>query len=672
MAEQVKGLSIKLTLDSSELTSGLDRTQKQLKEQQRELRRIESAMKVDSSPIDGLNRKYQQLNKILGTLKERIDMQRQAVKLAQEQYDKGDGSLTRLEKEKDRLDRLTDSYDSYSASLGRTAAELERLNREQRNAKWDSLIDVGKKLSVVSASIVAAFTALTASVTGAAESIAEISEQAAEAGISAESFQRLTYAASLLGVKSETMSGSLRKVNSILGQIANGSGQSYAEALGKIGLSADELSEMDTEQAFLAIVDAMGKVTDSSELMGIATALFGEDLATKVLPFVEAGADALKEYGEEASTIGEEQIESAKRFQALWGNLKKEMLAVLAELLPSFNEALEGLLEIVKEDVAPALKSLIDGFNGLPDGVKKAIAAMAGIAAVAGPLTMAFGSLGKALSNVVSGLSGTIGASGGGGLLGLVAAHPAAAAAIASLTALFATAYATDEEFRESVEDLGSAIGGLATRIASGVAKIWNESLKPVWDSLSAVFAELMGKLIPVLSSLLEGLSEVLGKVMDALSPIVSLLAGTLGSLVERFAGWLSSVLDIVQALSPALGIVMDMVSPVIDLVTLLTNAIETLVSALKKAWDDSLIGKIVNGIAGFGEKIVDFFTGGDDGGNGGLPTGRSATRGSLPGSSSALPPSGGSDSRNYYVTINTTASHMSIDDIDRTLGENV
>ena len=75
MAETVKGINIKLSLDGKDLENEIKGINKDLKEQQRDLRAINANLKYDSSNLELWKKKQGQLNEILKSTKERLEKQ---------------------------------------------------------------------------------------------------------------------------------------------------------------------------------------------------------------------------------------------------------------------------------------------------------------------------------------------------------------------------------------------------------------------------------------------------------------------------------------------------------------------------------------------------------------------------------------------------------------------
>ena len=75
MAETIKGLNIKLGLDTTELEQNLKNITKELREEQKDLKSINNALKFDSGNLDLWQEKQDKLNSILETTKKRLEAQ---------------------------------------------------------------------------------------------------------------------------------------------------------------------------------------------------------------------------------------------------------------------------------------------------------------------------------------------------------------------------------------------------------------------------------------------------------------------------------------------------------------------------------------------------------------------------------------------------------------------
>ena len=90
------------------------------------------------------------------------------------------------------------------------------------------------------------------------------------------------------------------KVNGILGDIATGNGDKFADSLGLIGLTVDDLKGKNTDEAFLLIRDALSKVEDETIRVGVANDLLSERVAADIIPVLSKEAEVINDLRQEA------------------------------------------------------------------------------------------------------------------------------------------------------------------------------------------------------------------------------------------------------------------------------------------------------------------------------------------------------------------------------------
>ena len=89
MAETIKGLNIKLGLDSSELNEKLKNLKSELKDQQADLKAINTALRYDSSNVELWKQKQAKLNETLETTKQKLNAQKQKLEEARKALEIG-------------------------------------------------------------------------------------------------------------------------------------------------------------------------------------------------------------------------------------------------------------------------------------------------------------------------------------------------------------------------------------------------------------------------------------------------------------------------------------------------------------------------------------------------------------------------------------------------------
>jgi len=216
------------------------------------------------------------------------------------------------------------------------------------NAINHSVGDIGKSLlkwGAIGATAAAALgVGMFATLNRIAESIDTITTKARSLGIAGEALQRLGYAAAQSGFQLEDLTTAFRKVNMTIG-MAVLHGGTYAQPFDDLKLSLESIQGLSVDKQFLAIVDALGKVTDGNKQAAIASQFFSRGYET-VLNLARDNIQAsLKEFDSLGVGIDESQRKAVKAF----GDAQTKMGAIFA-----------GFGQKVTAFVSPAFTKLID------------------------------------------------------------------------------------------------------------------------------------------------------------------------------------------------------------------------------------------------------------------------------------------------------------------------
>lgn len=202
-------------------------------------------------------------------------------------------------------------------------------------------------------------------------------------------------------------------------------------------------------------------------------------------------------------------------------------------------------------------------------------------------------------------------------LWAIISAHPFAliAVAIATVVALLVHLWNTNEEFRNSIQDLwNNNLKPTIDKIINVLKELWNEHLKPlvdrikelwentlkpslsdlwdtvkdVWDKLSVVLGEIIKVVGVVISTVLgvlvggvEMIASIIGGIADVLTGIIDFLTGVFtGDWEKAWTGIKEIVLGILDAIS---GVFEGFIDGLIEGITNLGNAINDLFGKDKK-----------------------------------------------------------------------------------------
>ena len=131
-----------------------------------------------------------------------------------------------------------------------------------------------------------------------------------------------------------------------------------------------------TEEAFTAIIEKLSQVEDSTMQAYYANEIFGERLATNLIPLINNGADRLAQLGEEFESIGylsNEQVQSLADFDDELNIMKERLELAKTELGIAMLPIMEQFANLLTDVVVPAIKSLSDWFSNLSEPMQKLI-----------------------------------------------------------------------------------------------------------------------------------------------------------------------------------------------------------------------------------------------------------------------------------------------------------
>lgn len=203
----------------------------------------------------------------------------------------------------------------------------------------------------------------------------EIAKESRALGISAESFQELTYAMERGGASADGFRRSIRRVAEMADEARDGS-KTAIENFKKFGVSVEDLKHKNVEELFLQIADGIKAMEDPTDQMRASSQLFGRE-GYRVVQALSVGSDGLADLRKEARDTGnvlsEDYLKSAEagadaalEFSARLEGFKKQMgqAATPGQIrrLEALNKAFEDNKESIK-----TLTEIAGGFAEFTD-----------------------------------------------------------------------------------------------------------------------------------------------------------------------------------------------------------------------------------------------------------------------------------------------------------------
>lgn len=616
MAETIKGLNIKLGLDATELNSQMSKLKSSLKEQQADLKAINTKLRYDSSNVDLWKQKQDILNRTLGQSEDKLKLLNEKLKESKKALQVGAIS----EEEFNKVKRSVTYAEADVLKLNNQLEQTSKAINNISNAKWGTIGKIGSTLTkAITLPAIAGATALQALTLQSIQTVDDIGDNAQKVHLSAEAYQEWSYAAQILAVDQDKLQKAFIKVNGIIGSIANGDIDNVNKKLAVLGLTANDLKGLNTEQAFDKIRNAISKLSTESEKAAVTNAIFGERIGAdlvQVLNASEAEINALKEEARELGIVTTEDTEMAGAFNDSLDRLKLSFKKIQFELAKVFIPLLEKVVSFTQKQVLPTIQKWIDGWNSLSDSTKKMVAITSVLMVSIGPLLTVIAKIVPMIGAIKTAFTATAGAVTIAGT-----AVKLSTLGWVGLVAAIGLVLLQNEKFRALLKRLLSIIGELMKTLGGLVVQLI-DSLMPIVDVIVDVLNEVIDvaveliekllvpiqKIIKVVVELIEELTplitEIVNELMNALIPIIDALLVILDPVIDI----IMLVVDLVtQVIDVVMGLIVKILKPLKSLISTLTKVIRTAVDVVVKVVDilSTLLKPILEIIAKLLEPIL-------------------------------------------------------------------
>lgn len=596
MAETIKGLNIKLGLDTTELDNGLKEINKDLKEGQKDLKAINNSLKFDPSNVSLWKEKQDKLNSILEITKKKLEGQNQKLEEAKKALAIGAISEEEFKALQRSIKYTETDITKLNAELEKTAGKIKGLGA----IDVTKLNKIGTNLTkYVTVPILGAVSALGALTIKSMETADAIADNASKAYLSAEAYQKWSHTFKLLAADEAVLQKTFVKLNGILGDIASGNGSRYEEYLNKIGLSTNDLIGLDSDQAFSLIRDSLSSLEDQTLRVAVANELFGDKIGAELAQVIGATAGEIDNLHQEVASLGvvtSEQAEQAGKFNDSLDNLKKTISVISVEIGITFLPILQGLVDVFQNKMVPIIRSVISWWSNLSNSTKKFIGILLAVAAAIGPFLVA---MSKALPLIDKLKTGLALFKSGGMFAGLGIGK----LAIIGLVATLAVLLLQNEKFRETLVELGSALKEILNPIIAIVGELV-ERLVPVINILMELVKRLIDALVVLLQSLLDPLIQIIRVVVEVAEVLLAIIIDLAMQILPPLMKILDVVINLILSLVPIIEMLIDIIGNVLVVALNLVMAILDPITKIFVVLVD-IIGVVANVLAGLIEAII-------------------------------------------------------------------
>ena len=373
-----------------------------------EMRKVQSAYAKNADSVESLAAQNDVLERKILSQTEKIEYLKAALQQSAEKYGESDKrtmqwqtSLNNAEAELNNLNNKLDENKEKIEESGKETGNLgdvvsgltEKFGIKLPEGMQKSMNSMGS-LNTTSVKIAGGFVALAVAIAKAEKALIQMTRESAEGaddivtlssvtGMSTDSIQELNYMADLTDVSMDRIRDSLKETTNKMQEAATGTGDAY-EAYNKLGVKITDVDGQlrSAEDVFYDTIDALGEMKNKTERDALAMDLMSES-AQELNPLIEIGSDGLKQYAQEAHSMGyvldNEALTALTEVDDAYQRLQKSQEGaknqLSAEFAPYLTEFYEKITKLIK-DGGQALKDsgIVDSFGMLLETVGDIIA----------------------------------------------------------------------------------------------------------------------------------------------------------------------------------------------------------------------------------------------------------------------------------------------------------
>ncbi len=596
------------------LGSEMNLVASQFDKQDKSVEAVAARNRVLSKEIDSQKEKIATLEKALANAASSFGETDRRTQSWQIQLNNAKAELIKMERE---LEANNKALDNAGKEFDEAEKQADEFGREIKNAA-DQADDAGGRfeklggvLKGIGVAMGAALAAIGTAAVGAGKALVDMSVNSAAyadeiltastvTGMSADSLQAYKYAAELVDVSLDTLTGSMARNVRSMSSARKGTGE-IADAYRRLGVSVTDMSGnlRDSEAVYWETIDALGKVSNETERDALAMQIFGKS-AQELNPLISQGSAGIAELTEEAKRMG--AVMSEDTLNAL-GKFDDSI-----QRLKAGGEAAKNMLGTV---LLPQLQILADdGVTLLGDftrGLSEANGDWTKISEVIG------NTVGSLVDMLMENLPKLI-------QVGLDIVTSIGGAIVDNLPVII------DAAVRIVMTLLQALIDALP-QITDGALQLVMALVQGIIDNLPALVEAAVQMIATLASGIGEALPELIPAVVEAILLIAEVLLGNMDKILDAAfqiiqglaQGLLNALPKLIEALPRIIASIIDFVTSnlpkivelgitlIVQLVVGLIKAIPELVKALPQIVAAILegLGKAVVSVVEIGRNIV-------------------------------------------------------------------
>lgn len=190
-------------------------------------------------------------------------------------------------------------------------------------------------------------------------------------GMSTDEIQRWERVTKVAGVSADSMTNASQKLTKSLDTMINTGGKG-AESLQQLGLSVEEVSNMNADERMNAISQALAGVEDKTLRAKLGTDLFGGTWK-EIAPIMDLGAEGMQKVKDSADIISNENLNKANNFRIKMDVMKDRVNYLAMELAIKLLPAAELFFNWIEKFMPLIMKAVDIAFTFIGKAIERLI-----------------------------------------------------------------------------------------------------------------------------------------------------------------------------------------------------------------------------------------------------------------------------------------------------------
>lgn len=463
---RIKGITIEINGDTSKLQEALSSVDKSLKNTQTQLRDVNKLLKLDPHNTELLHQKQELLGKAAKDTEEKLKTEKEALKQLQAEGSTDPKAIEQQNALKREIIATEQALQKYKEQIKLLPVELQVVSDVT-----GELSEKTKGLSTAAAGLGAAMLGNAYNAALAADDLNTLSNQT---GFSVEELQKMQYAADLVDVSMDTMTGSVQKLTKNMA-----SGSDVFDTLGVSITDADGNMRNATDVWYDAI-EALSKIENETQRDALSMEVFGKS-AMDMAGIIDDGGAALKEAGDEAENLGlilsGDTLNAANEFNDQIDKVKARAAAAFMEAGAKLAASLVPALE----KAVDAITKLLQWFSDLDGSTQAFILTITGLVAAISPVL--------GIISAVTGAAAALNVA----MLPMIATIGGIVVAVGALVAAGVYLYKNWDTIKEKAISIFNTVKTTITNAVNGAKTAVTNAFNAIKNTISSVLQAAIG-----------------------------------------------------------------------------------------------------------------------------------------------------------------------------------